>query len=362
MSGKLADELEAMDRRFTELEGLISDPAVMADQRRFPALLREHGRLQKIVSQWRELRAARAQMAEARDILADESSDAELRELASQEVAELAESQERMAGAIRRSFLTEDEDTDRNVIMEIRAGTGGEEAALFAADLLGMYVRYAESQGWRAAMLDKSESALNGLREVTLAIEGRGVFGKLRYEGGGHRVQRVPVTESSGRIHTSLCTVAVLPEAEEIEVEVAPEDLQIDFYCASGPGGQKVNKTSSAVRITHTPTGLVAQCQETPSQYRNRAQAMRVLLSRIRDQAEQERRAEREAARRGMIGSGDRSQRIRTYNFPQNRVTDHRINLSLYDLENILLGHIGELFDALVEYDISQRERDLSFD
>ena len=359
MAATLADRLDDMDRRLTEVEGQISDPAVMADPRRFPPLLREHGRLQKIVTPWRELRDLREQLAEARSILDDPEGDADLKELASEEVPDLETREGEMVEAIKRAFLTEDEDAARNAIMEIRAGTGGDEAALFAGDLVNMYVRYAEAQGWRVGFLDKSETDLHGFREVTLSIEGAGVFSRLRYESGGHRVQRVPVTESGGRIHTSLCTVAVLPEAEEVEVDISPDDLQIDFYCASGPGGQKVNKTSSAVRITHKPTGIVAQCQESPSQHKNRAQAMRVLLSRIRDQFEQEQRDARDAERRSKIGSGDRSQRIRTYNFPQNRVTDHRINLTLYDLENVLLGNLGELLDSIREYDIAEREEAL---
>ena len=360
MSATLADKLDGMERRFTELEGQISDLAVMSDPRRFPPLLREHGRLQKIVSQWRELRGLREQLDEARSILDEVEGDAELQELAAQELPDLESREGEMIEAIKRAFLTEDEDADRNAIMEIRAGTGGEEAALFASDLMNMYVRYAESQGWRVSLLDKNETDLRGFRDVTLAIEGAGVFSKLRYESGGHRVQRVPITESGGRIHTSLCTVAVLPEAEGVEVDVNAEDLQTDFYCASGPGGQKVNKTSSAVRITHLPSGIVAQCQESPSQHKNRAQAMRVLLSRIRDHVEKEQRDARDADRRSKIGSGDRSQRIRTYNFPQNRVTDHRINFSLHDLENVLLGRLDELLTALVEYDIAERERALA--
>ena len=362
MSVRLADKLEQMDRRFAELEGLMSDPQVIGDSRRYTEILREHGRLGGVVGQWRELKDVRGQLEEARSILDDPASDADLRELASAEVPELLPREQAIREAIKRAFLTEDADSDRNSILEIRAGTGGDEAALFAADLLRMYMRFAERKGWKAAILDKSETNLDGLREAVVAVEGKDVYRCLRYESGGHRVQRVPITESSGRIHTSLCTVAVLPEAEPVDVEVSPEDLQIDFYCASGPGGQKVNKTSSAVRITHLPTGIVAQCQESPSQHKNRAQCMRVLMSRIRDQKTAQARDARDAERRGMIGSGDRSQRVRTYNFPQNRVTDHRINQSFYDLENIMLGHIDGLLDAMIEYDIAQREKDFSLE
>lgn len=362
MAVKLADKLEEMDRRFSELEALIADPEVMADGRRLAEVLREHGRLGKIVASWRDLKGVRSELAEARAILEEKSGDPDLRELAAEEAPRLEEDEARMAEAIKRAFLAEDTEAQRNAIMEIRAGTGGEEAALFAADLMNMYSRYALNRGWKVSVLDQSETDLRGFREVTLAIEGESVFRYLRYESGGHRVQRVPVTESSGRIHTSLCTVAVLPEAAPVELDINPDDLQIDFYCASGPGGQKVNKTSSAVRITHLPTGVVAQCQETPSQHKNRAQCMRVLASRLHDRMETEQRDARDAERRGLIGSGDRSQRVRTYNFPQNRVTDHRINLSLYDLENILLGHLDELLDALAEHDVAQREKDLILD
>jgi len=362
MAIKLADKLEDLDRRFVQVEQLISDPEVAADRDRFTQLIREHGRLNKIVDPWRRLKSLREQIDEAKHILRDPESDADLRALAESEIDELSPKEAEMVESIKREFLTDDADSSRNAIMEIRAGTGGEEAALFAADLFRMYVRYAESQGWKTSVLDKHETDLNGFREITLAVEGDGVFSALRYESGGHRVQRVPVTEASGRIHTSLCTVAVLPEIEAVEVEINPDDLQIDFFCASGPGGQKVNKTSSAVRITHLPTGLVAQCQESPSQHKNRAQAMRVLASRIRDDATQKQQAARSEERRTKIGSGDRSERIRTYNFPQNRLTDHRINFTLYDLENILLGRLDPVIEALTEYEIAQREKELSFE
>ena len=362
MTVKLADKLEEMDRRFVDIEGLISDPKVAADRPRLTSLIREHGRLSKVVHQWRDLKSVRNELAEARSILDDPGSDSDLRELAQGEIDELGARDAEIADTIKRSFLTQDEDSSRNAIMEIRAGTGGEEAALFAADLFRMYVRHAEAEGWKTSVLDKHETDLNGFREVTLAIEGDGAFRALRYESGGHRVQRVPVTEAGGRIHTSLCTVAVLAEAEPVEVEIDPGDLEVEFFCASGPGGQKVNKTSSAVRIKHKPTGIVASCQETPSQHKNRAQAMRVLASRVREHVEGRQRDARDEERRTMIGSGDRSQRIRTYNFPQNRLTDHRINFTLYDLENVLLGRLEPVISALTDYEIAQREKDLSFD
>jgi peptide chain release factor 1 len=361
MSVTLADKLDGMERRFAEVEGLISNPQA-AGSAQFTELLREHGRLAKIVGKWRELRAVRHEIREARAILEDSGSDEELRQLAQSELPDLDARDRQIAEAIKRAFITEDRDAGRNAILEVRAGTGGEEAALFAADLLRMYVRYAEAQGWNVAVLDKHETGLGGCREVTVAVEGDGVFRRLRYESGGHRVQRVPVTEAGGRIHTSLCTVAVMPEAQPIEVQIRPEDLQIDTYCASGPGGQKVNKTASAVRITHLPTGTIAQSQESPSQHKNRAQALRVLASRIREQAEAAQHSARAQERRTLIGSGDRSERIRTYNFPQNRVTDHRIGLSLYDLESVLMGRLDPLVDALIEFDVAEREKDLSLD
>ncbi|HRU05664.1 MAG TPA: peptide chain release factor 1 [Candidatus Brocadiia bacterium] len=362
MGARLADKLDEMDRRFAELEKQLGDPEVIASQRRYAEILREHGRLAKMVGQWRALKDVRRQLAEARSIVNDPRGDADLKPLAEVEIPDLERRERDMAEAIKRAFLADDADAGRNAILEIRAGTGGEEAALFVADLLRMYIRYAESQGWTVTILDKSETDLNGLREVTASVEGEGAYRRLRYESGGHRVQRVPVTEAAGRIHTSLCTVACLPEAGEVDVNIAPEDIRIDLYCAGGAGGQKVNKTSSAVRMTHLPTGIVAQCQESPSQHRNRAQCMRLLATRIHDHFATQQRNARDAERRGMIGSGDRSERIRTYNFPQNRVTDHRINFSLYDLENVMLGRLDPVVNALIEHEMAAREEELSLD
>jgi len=282
--------------------------------------------------------------------------------LARDELADTEEGEAGLAEDIERDILTRDVNSDRNSIMEIRAGTGGEEAALFAADLLGMYTRLAESMGWSVEVISHNATDMDGIKEVILAISGEGIYGRLRYESGVHRVQRVPKTEASGRIHTSAVTVAVLPEPEEVEVQIAPEDLRVETFRASGPGGQHVNKTSSAVRITHVPSNMVVSCQDEKSQHKNRQKAMKVLRSRLYDLAEAEKRAERDQERRSQVRSGDRSEKIRTYNFPQNRVTDHRINRSFYDLENMLMGHLDELFEGLAEHHREARLKALATD
>ena len=362
MGQTLVGKLEAMEGRLIELEGLMANPKIIANGPQFASLAREHGGLAKFVQKYRELKNIEADLAEARQILDDGSSEHELRELAREEQNSLQQKSSGLRDEIKDLFLSESPDETRNAIVEIRAGAGGEEAGLFAADLFRMYSRFAEAKGWTLQVLHSNATDIGGFKEISFLIEGADAFRKLRHESGGHRVQRVPETESGGRIHTSLVTVAVLPEAEEIEVDINPGDLHIETFCASGPGGQKVNKTSSAVRIVHVPSAIVVTCQECPSQHKNRAQAMRVLRSRVYDSVKSRQESERASERRSQIGSGDRSGRIRTYNFPANRVTDHRIGLTIHALGRILAGEMDDLVNALQEHEIAQREKTLDFD
>ncbi len=340
-------QLEEMNRRFEELERLIADPEVIAKDSRYPSYVRERGSLARVVGLYRDYLEEQKKAAQAQELLAEKDQDRELAQLAREELAEAQKACEEIWDKLEETLVTTDEDSSRNVIMEIRSGTGGQEAALFAADLLRMYSRYSENRGWRMEIISISRSDLSGVREVICRIEGKDVYRHLRFESGTHRVQRVPETEAQGRIHTSACTVAVLPEAEEVDVNINKEDLRIDLYGASGPGGQHVNKTQSAVRITHIPTGLVVQCQDEKSQHRNKTRAMKVLTARLYDLLKKQQEKERGETRRSQIGSGDRSERIRTYNFPQNRLTDHRIGLTLYDLSTIMEGKLGEVIEAL---------------
>lgn len=340
-----------------ELERALSDPATVADLRKYQGLLQEHARLKEVQQHAEAYRRLLDAREESRALAAEESNpDAELREMAR---AELEQVERELPAAERRllvAMLPPDPADSRNTIMEIRAGTGGEEAALFAGDLYRMYARYAEQRGWKVSTIDASSSDLRGYKEIIFEVEGKDVYRILRYESGGHRVQRIPVTEAQGRIHTSAATVAVLPEAEDIdEIEIKAEELRVDLFRASGPGGQKVNKTESAVRLTHLPTGIVVQSQDERSQGRNREKAMRVLKARLLDRARAEERDKQADERRSQIGSGDRSERIRTYNFPQNRVTDHRINLTLYSLDRIMEGHLDPLLQPLQEKDLEER-------
>lgn len=343
----MLDKLKTLETTYEELNRLLSDPAVIANMAEYQKYARRQSGLSEIVAAYREYREVSADLTATRALL-DEKMEDELRELAEMELEQLRERKEELEQKLKILLLPKDPNDEKNVIMEIRAGTGGEEAALFAGDLFRMYSRYAENRGWRLELLSASETAIGGFKEIIFLLEGNGAYSRLKYESGVHRVQRVPDTEASGRIHTSAATVAVLPEAEEVDVEINPSDVRIDIFCSSGPGGQSVNTTQSAVRLTHLPTGLVVSCQDEKSQHKNKDKAMRVLRARLLDRAEQEQHGEQASARRSQIGSGDRSERIRTYNFPQGRVTDHRIGLTLYRLESVLNGGIDEFIDALI--------------
>jgi peptide chain release factor 1 len=340
--------------RFEELERLLQDPAILADASRLTQVQREYGGLAKIAHKVREFNQLEEETAAARQMAADEA-DAELKDYAQAEVSRLDERLTALRTELEDVVLSGDALTRGSLIMEIRAGTGGEEAALFARDLYDMYQRYAASHGWKVEVLEFSPSDMGGVREVTMSISGEGAFQHLQFESGGHRVQRVPETETQGRVHTSLATVAVLPEATDVEVDIRDEDLQIDTMRAGGPGGQKVNKTESAIRITHLPTGIVVKCQDEKSQHKNKAKAMRVLRSRVLEKLQQEQHAARASQRKLQVGSGDRSERIRTYNFPQNRITDHRVNLTLHKLDQSIQGDLDELIDTLLKVDRDER-------
>jgi peptide chain release factor 1 len=352
--------LEEVARRWEELKGEQASPEVLADRKRLLEVSRKLAEIEPLVEAYRAYQRLRREEAGAQQMLAGED-DPELRALAEEEVRRLADELAESEHALRLLLLPTDPNDRRNVILEVRAGTGGEEAALFAADLLRMYTRYAEGRRWRVTVTDLSEAERGGLKEAIALVEGEGAYSRLKYESGVHRVQRVPATEASGRIHTSAATVAVLPEAEEIEVEVDPRDLRIDTFCSSGHGGQSVNTTYSAVRITHLPTGLAVSCQNERSQIQNRAQAMRILKTRLFEMAQAEQQAQVAAERRSMVRSGDRSEKIRTYNFPQSRVTDHRIGLTVHRLQAILDGDLDLLLEPLIAHFQADRlERELA--
>lgn len=350
----MLEKLSALAEKYDTLTEQISDPEVIADQANWQKLMKAHADLEPVVSAYREYAAALAGIEDAKEMLAEEK-DPEMRELAQAELDELKESAENLEQQLKILLLPKDPNDEKNVILEIRAGTGGEEAGLFAGDLQKMYSRYAERQGWRQEILSSSYTDLGGIKEMVILIEGRGAYSKLKFESGVHRVQRVPETESGGRIHTSAATVAVLPEAEEVELEFAPGDIRVDLFCASGPGGQCVNTTQSAVRLTHIPTGIVVSCQDEKNQHKNREQAEKVLRARVLEKMQQEAHGNEAEQRKSMVGSGDRSERIRTYNFPQGRVTDHRIGLTLHKLDTILQGFIDELIEALITTDQAEK-------
>ncbi len=345
----MLQKLEDVEARYVDLETQLIDPEVLADQKSYTKLARERSGLEPIVAAYRDWKALRDEIAGHKELL--EADDEEIRELAKEELPALRERSEALEAELKLLLLPKDPNDERNTVLEIRAGTGGDEAALFAASLFRMYGRYAEVRGWKVEILSSSDTGIGGFKEVIALIEGNHVFSRLKYEGGVHRVQRVPVTETSGRIHTSAVTVAVLPEAEEVDVAIDEgTDLRIDVFRSSGPGGQSVNTTDSAVRITHVPTGLVVSCQDEKSQHKNKAKALKILRSRLLERAQAEAHAEEAESRRTMVGSGDRSERVRTYNFPQGRMTDHRINLTLYNLEKIVDGDLDELIDALATH------------
>lgn len=339
----MIDRIEELERRYQELEALLADPVIISNQPEFRKLSREHNDLAPLVAAYRQHRKILAEIEGNRELLADP----DMKEMAEEELKSLAAEKERLEADIRILLLPKDPNDSRNVILEIRAGTGGDESALFSGDLFRMYSRFAEKNRWRVEMISCSESERGGFKEVVALVEGTDVYAKLKYESGTHRVQRVPETEAQGRIHTSACTVAILPEVEDIEIDINPVDLKVDVFRASGAGGQHINKTESAVRITHLPTGTVVECQDERSQIKNRAKAMKVLKSRIFDALQQEQNAKMAADRKQQVGSGDRSERIRTYNFPQGRMTDHRIGLTLYRLEAIMEGDLDETVDSL---------------
>ncbi len=350
----MLDKLQSIEDKYLELESLISDPDVMQDVERWKRYSKEHASLAPIVEKVREYKKVCGGLEDARAML-EEPMDDDMRKLVEDEIAELRARKEELDGEMPLLLLPKDPNDDKSVIVEIRGGVGGEEAALFAGDLFRMYSRYAEKQGWKVDIMDANATEIGGFKEVSFSVDGYGAYSKLKYESGTHRVQRVPVTESGGRIHTSAVTVAVLPEMEEVEVAVDPNDLRIDTYCASGAGGQYVNRTETAIRITHLPTGIVVQCQDEKSQLKNKEKAMKVLRARIQDKARQEQEAEVAADRRSQVGSGDRSERIRTYNFPQGRVTDHRIGLTLHKLDSVLDGELEEILGALITADRAEK-------
>ncbi len=341
-------KLDGVERRFEELTEKLADPAVVGDRQKFTQIAREHAELSEIVNAYREYKKVLAEIEGNKELLED--SDEELARLAREELKQLEARREELEKRLMLLLLPKDPNDEKNIMLEIRAGTGGEEAALFAADLFRMYSRYAERKGWEVEILDVNPTGLGGFKEIIALIKGRGAYSRLKYESGVHRVQRIPETESGGRIHTSAVTVAVLPEADEVDVEIRPEDLKIDTMRASGAGGQHVNKTESAVRITHIPTGIVVYCANERSQHQNRARAMQILRTRLYERKLREQEEKIQAARRSQVGTGDRSERIRTYNFPQNRVTDHRIGLTLYRLEQVLDGELDDIIDSLITY------------
>ena len=346
MKQSLIDKLQQIVSRSEELGGLLSDPGVIRDQNRFRDLSVEFSQLEPVVSLFREFEQAQADRTAAEDMLTDD--DPEIRAMGREELDAVTARLDDLERQVKLQLVQKDPHDDSNLFLEIRAGTGGDEAAIFSGDLFRMYTKYAESRGWRLEILSQREGEHGGYKEIISRIIGRGAYSRLKFESGAHRVQRVPETETQGRIHTSACTVAVLPETDEIdEIEVNPADVRVDTYRASGAGGQHVNKTDSAVRLTHLPTGIVVECQDQRSQHKNKARAMSLLQARLMDEEQQKQVAERAAERKSLVGSGDRSQRIRTYNYPQGRVTDHRINLTLYKLDEILMGNLDGLVEPL---------------
>jgi peptide chain release factor 1 len=348
------ENLENTEEKFDEISEKLGQPAVIADKEQFKSLMREYRQLEPVVEKYREYKKVCARIDDAREII-ESKPDKELREMAEEEISQAQSEKDKITDELNTLLLPHDINDDKNVIVEIRGGAGGEEAALFAADLYRMYSMYAEDKGWKTDVININSTELGGIKEISFMIEGEGAYSRLKYESGVHRVQRVPETEASGRIHTSTVTVAVLAEADEVEVEINPDDLKIDTYRSSGAGGQHINKTDSAIRITHLPTGLVVECQDERSQYKNKDKAMKVLRSRLYKMKQEQQEQQIAAERRSQVGTGDRSERIRTYNFPQGRVTDHRIGLTLYKIESVLNGDLDEIIDQLAAADRAEK-------
>ena len=351
----MIEKLEGIAERLAAVNAELCEPSVVNDQQKYAALMKEAKQLTPIVEKFCAYKTVKAENDEARAILDESGADRELRELAQAEWEETGEKLEKLNEELKILLLPRDENDDKNVIVEIRAGAGGEEAALFAGSLYRMYSMYAEAHGFKTEIINANETELGGFKEISFTVEGEGAYSRLKFESGVHRVQRVPETESQGRVHTSTATVAVLPEAEEVEFELDPADLQIDVFRSSGAGGQKVNKTSSAIRVTHLPTGMVVECQDERSQYKNKDKALKVLRSRLLEIEREKQNAEIAGERRSQVGTGDRSERIRTYNYPQRRVSDHRIGLTLYKIEQILNGDLDEIIDALITADTAEK-------
>ncbi|OGL43810.1 MAG: peptide chain release factor 1 [Candidatus Schekmanbacteria bacterium RBG_16_38_11] len=343
------EKLEWFEKRFEELNKLMSDPRAWDNPDDFPRYAREHSELSKIVELYRQYKKIQTELQNSRTMLKDEE-DEELKNLAKEEIERLDSELAVVEKNLKLLMLPKDPNDEKNILLEIRAGAGGEEAALFASNLFRMYSRYAENKGWKVEIMSSSQTGIGGLKEIIAMIEGKNVYSQLKFESGVHRVQRIPATEAGGRIHTSTITVAILPEAEEVEVEIKPDELKIDVYRSSGPGGQSVNTTDSAVRVTHIPTGLVVACQDEKSQHKNKAKAIKILRARLLDKMKAEQQAERSQERKSQVGTGDRSERIRTYNFPQGRVSDHRIGLTLYKLDKVLDGDLDEIIEALTTF------------
>lgn len=352
------DRLQAVEDRYEKLNELLSDPDIVSNTGKLRDYSKEQSDIQETVEVYREYKEAKEQYADAKAMLEDKL-DSDMREMVKEEISELEETLSDLEARMKILLIPKDPNDDKNVIMEIRGAAGGDEAALFAGDLYRMYSRYAEANNWKTDVIEASTTGVGGYKEIIFMINGRGAFSKLKYENGAHRVQRVPETESGGRIHTSTATVAVLPETEELEIDIHDKDIRVDTFTSSGPGGQSVNTTMSAVRLTHVPTGTVVSCQDEKSQIKNKEKAMKVLRARVYDKFQKEAQAEYDAVRKSAVGTGDRSERIRTYNFPQNRVTDHRIGLTIQKLDQILEGKVGEVIDALIVEDQSSRLENL---
>ncbi len=353
------ENLSEIDEKLATLEAQLSDPGIISDQKRYQEIARQHAHVAKLTELYTRYRRVQQEIADNRELIRAEADDPELAELARAENEELAALEAELEEKIKILLLPKDPNDEKNILLEIRAGTGGDEAALFAADLFKMYSRYAESRGWKVEVMSSSPIGIGGFKEIIALISGNQVYSQLKFESGVHRVQRVPDTETQGRIHTSAVTVAIIPEAEEVDLHIEPHELKFDVYRSSGPGGQSVNTTDSAVRVTHLPTGLVVTCQDEKSQHKNKAKALQVLRARLLDKMEQERHERMSADRKSQVGSGDRSERIRTYNFPQGRITDHRINLTLYRLEAVLSGDLDDIIGPLISHNHAEMLKEL---